>query len=262
MAATCSSSVRLQPTLHGVFAANASLCKVRVPDVANVLAALVIVQTLNGHAVLEFNKGLGRLERFENVRLALEQIDPPITRPVVNEGDPVPIAGQREHRNHVHIGVNALQQAHRAVQSLFGEGVGVVLADDARLTVQKRRGVVINNKAVGNVALDCLLKQVFVDVRQALMPEGTVPNVLTTQCALRRVWCAHVEPCRLVANCRSKDACAIAQEEHLSALNLDLEAMGSDEVQDSEEVVLERGDVKYTGQTHGVERLVEWLHDY
>jgi hypothetical protein len=76
--------------------------------VADVLAALVVVQTLDGHSVLEFDEGLERLERFENVRLALEQIDPPIMRPVVDEGDPVPIAGRRGHRNHVHIGVNAL----------------------------------------------------------------------------------------------------------------------------------------------------------
>jgi hypothetical protein len=162
----------------------------------------------------------------------------------------------------VHVGVNALQQARCVVQSLLGEGVSVVFADDARLTVQKQRGVVINNKAVSNVALDHLLEQVFANVPQASMPEGTVPNVLAAQCTLRHVGCVHVEPCRLVANCRTKDACTIAQEEHLSALNLDSEAMGSDKVQDSKEVVLERRDVKYMGQTHGVERLVERLHDY
>jgi hypothetical protein len=80
------------------------------------------------------------------------------------------------------------------------------------------------------------------------MPKGTVPNVLATQCALRCIGCAHVEPRRLVTNRCSEDVCAIVQEEHLSALNLDTEAMGGDEVQDSKEVVLERGDVKYTGQ--------------
>jgi hypothetical protein len=101
-------------------------------------------------------------------------------------------------------------------------------------------GVIINDKAVSNIALDCLLKQVFANVPQVLMPKGTVPNVLAAQCALRCVRCAHVKPCRLVANCHSEDACAIAQEEHLSALNLDSEAMGSDKVQDSKEVVLKR----------------------
>jgi hypothetical protein len=37
--------------------------------------------------------------------------------------------------------------------------------------------------------------------------------------------------------------------------------MGSDEMQDSKGV-LECGDVKYTGQTHAIKRLVKWLHDY
>jgi hypothetical protein len=119
----------------------------------------------------------------------------------------------------------------------------VVFADDARLTMQKQRGVVVNDKAVSDVALDRLLKQVLANVPQASMPKGTVPNVLAAQCALKRVGCAHVEPRRLVANCRSENACAIAQKEHLSALNLDLEAMGGDEVQDGEEVVLKRGDI-------------------
>jgi hypothetical protein len=154
----------LQHALRGVLATNASLCKVQVPDVANVLAALVVVQTLDRHAVLEFDEGLERLERFENVRLAFEQVDPPITRPVVNESDPVPVAGGRGHGNHVHVGVNALQQVCCTVQSLLGEGVGVVFANDARLTVQKQRGVVVDNKAVSDVALDCLLKQVFANV--------------------------------------------------------------------------------------------------
>jgi hypothetical protein len=57
----------LQHALYGGLAANAGLCKVRVSDVANVLAALVVVQTLDRHTVLEFNKGLECLERFENV---------------------------------------------------------------------------------------------------------------------------------------------------------------------------------------------------
>jgi hypothetical protein len=147
----------LQHALHSVLATNAGLCKVCVPDVANVLAALVVVQTLDRHAVLEFDEGLERLERFEHVRLVLEQISPPIAQPVVNEGDPVAISQGRGDRNHVHIRVNALQQAHCAVRSLLGEGVGVVFANDARLAVQKQRGVVVNDKAVSDVALDCLL---------------------------------------------------------------------------------------------------------
>jgi hypothetical protein len=75
------------------------------------------------------------------------------------------------------------------------------------------------------------------------MPKGAVLNVLAAQCALRRVGCAHVEPSCLVVNRCSEDVCAIAQEQHLCALNIDLEAMGGDEVQDSKEVVLKRGDV-------------------
>jgi hypothetical protein len=94
------------------------------------------------------------------------------------------------------------------------------------------------------------------------MPKGTVPNVLAAQCALRCTGCVHVKPCCLVANCCSEDVCAIAQEEHLSALNLDSEAMGSDKVQDSKEVVLGCRDIKYTGRTHVIGRLVKRLHNY
>jgi hypothetical protein len=65
--ATFRNATLLQHALHGVLATNASLCKVRVPDVANVLAALVVVQTLRGHAVLEFDKGLERLKRLKNI---------------------------------------------------------------------------------------------------------------------------------------------------------------------------------------------------
>jgi hypothetical protein len=50
--------------------------------------------------------------------------------------------------------VNALQEARCAVRSLLGEGIGVVFADDARLTVQKQRNVVVDDKAVSDVALD------------------------------------------------------------------------------------------------------------
>jgi hypothetical protein len=94
------------------------------------------------------------------------------------------------------------------------------------------------------------------------MPKGTVPNVLAAQCALRCVGCVHIKPCCLVANCCSEDVCAIAQEEHLSALNLDSEAMGSDKMQDSQEVALGHRDIKYTGQTHGIGRPIERLHNY
>jgi hypothetical protein len=133
-----------------------------------------------------------------------EQVDPPITRPVINEGDSVVVAGQCEHGNHVHVGVNALQQVRCAVQSLLGEGVGVVFANNTRLTVQQKRGVVVNDKAVRDVALDCLLEQVLANVSQALMPKGMVLNILATQCTLRRVRRAHIKPCSLVANCCSE----------------------------------------------------------
>jgi hypothetical protein len=53
--------------------------------------------------------------------------------------------------------VNALQQARCAVRSLLGERVGVVFADNAWLTVQKQRGIIVDDKAVSNAALDCLL---------------------------------------------------------------------------------------------------------
>jgi hypothetical protein len=157
-------------------------------------------------------------------------------QPVANKGDPVTVARQCGNRNHVHVGVNALQEPCCAVQSLLWEGVGVVFANNTQLTVQQKRGIVV---AVSNVALDHLLKQVLANVPQALMPKGAVPNVLATQCALRCIRCAHVKPGGLAANCCSEDASAIVQEEHLSALNLNWEAMGSDKVQDSKEVVLE-----------------------
>jgi hypothetical protein len=86
----------LQHALHGVLATNAGLCKVCVPDVADVLAALVVVQTLDRHAILESDKGLEHLEHLENIQLVLEQVDPPITQPVVGEGDSVVVAGAED----------------------------------------------------------------------------------------------------------------------------------------------------------------------
>jgi hypothetical protein len=53
--------------LYGVLATNASLCKVCVPDVADVLATLVIVQTLHRHIILEFNKDLEHLKSLKHV---------------------------------------------------------------------------------------------------------------------------------------------------------------------------------------------------
>jgi hypothetical protein len=79
--------------------------------VADVLATLVVVQACDLGPELELDMGLERLESFEGVALLLEQPDPAILLPVVNEHDPVAIARRCGHRDFVQIGVDVLKQA-------------------------------------------------------------------------------------------------------------------------------------------------------
>jgi hypothetical protein len=64
----------LQHALNSVLASNASLSKECVPEVANVLAAFVVVQALNEHAKLELNECLEHLESLKHVALALQEV--------------------------------------------------------------------------------------------------------------------------------------------------------------------------------------------
>jgi hypothetical protein len=82
----------LQHALNGVLASNASLSKECIPEVANVLAAFVIVQALDQRAKLELDKCLEHLESLKHAALALQEVDPSVAQPVVDERYPVAIA--------------------------------------------------------------------------------------------------------------------------------------------------------------------------
>jgi hypothetical protein len=146
--ALCNAAL-LRHAFHCVFAPDAVFSKERVPQVANVLAALVVVQASDLGPKLELDKGLESLERFKGVALFLEQPDPAITQPVVDERDPVVIAGRRGHGDLVQIGVDVLKQASRAMQHFGREWIAVMLAHNAGLAVKRQRCVAVDEQAVG-----------------------------------------------------------------------------------------------------------------
>jgi hypothetical protein len=82
----------LRHALDSVLASNAGLSKECIPEAANVLAALVIVQALDECTKLELNEHLESLESLKDIALALQEVDPSIAQPVVNECHPVAIA--------------------------------------------------------------------------------------------------------------------------------------------------------------------------
>ena len=66
---------------------------------ANVLAALVLSKDANDPVVLFLNVGLEELKGAQSVALLLNNVNPATASGIVNEGDPVPKARERENRH-------------------------------------------------------------------------------------------------------------------------------------------------------------------
>jgi hypothetical protein len=81
-----------------------------IPLVPNVLATLVFVEEANDGAVLFLNHRFEQLKGIERFALALQEIDPRVARAVVDEREPVAIAGRRETWHFMQIAVNALER--------------------------------------------------------------------------------------------------------------------------------------------------------
>jgi hypothetical protein len=163
IAAFCNATL-LQHAFHCVFALDAVFSKERVPQVANVLAALVVVQASDLDPKLQLNKGLEHLECFKGVALFLEQPDPAVLRPVVDKRDPVPIAGHCGHGDFVQIGVDSLEQACCTMRCFGREQIAVMLAHNAGLAVKQQRRVAVNEQTVGQLATYGALQGVFANV--------------------------------------------------------------------------------------------------
>jgi hypothetical protein len=138
-----SNAVLLRQASDGVFAPNAVFCKELVPDVANVLSAFVLVEAEDEEIVLFLDHGFECLKHLECVQLVLQEVDPPVARPVIDEHHPVAIARCSCSGHHVQIGVDALKHARSAVGCLGRKGIGVVFPNNTWLTVNKKRRVAV-----------------------------------------------------------------------------------------------------------------------
>jgi hypothetical protein len=233
----------LQHALNSVLMLNAALGEVSVPNLANVFAALVIVQAPNLGIVPKLDIHLERFKHFKDITFLLQQPDPAIPQPVINEGDPVSKAQDGGNGHHVHIQVDTLKDAHGAVQSFGRKWVAVVLANNAQLAMQRQWRVAIDAKAVGKLVTNGSFQRILSNVAKTVVPKGAIKNGLSTQGALGGLQCMHIEPGGVLADCCSEHVLAIAQEVHQGALNLNAEAGHRDKVQDGEEIVLEQQDV-------------------
>jgi hypothetical protein len=129
------------------------------------------------------------------------------------------------------------------VGHLCRKGIGVVFPNNTQPTVNEKQCIAVEVQPGRKLAFDDLLKQVLANVAKVAVPKQAIVNCLTTQCALRRIHSAHVEPGGLITDCCSEDAHTIAQELHHSAFDHNAKAMGGDKMKDSKEVVLEHRDI-------------------
>jgi hypothetical protein len=166
-----SNAILLQQAHDGVLTPNAVFCKGLVPDMPNVLPTLILMEAENGEVVLFLDHGLERLKRLKCVRLVLQEVDPPVAQPAVDECRPVAIARRGRSGYHVQIGVDARKHARSTVGRLCREGIGVVFPNNTRLAVNKKRRVAVEVQPGRKLAFDDLLKQVLADMAKAAVPE-------------------------------------------------------------------------------------------
>jgi hypothetical protein len=136
------------------------------------------------------------------------------------------------------------------------ERIAVMLAADAWLAVRRRRCVALDDESGSDLALDGLLEAICADVAEVAVPERAAHHGLAVQGGFGCGRCGGIEPGRVIADGGGEAVLAVLQEHHLLAFDLDTEAVIRDEVQDGEEVVLQRRDIQDTGQQHGTQRLI------
>jgi hypothetical protein len=101
---------------------------------------------------------------LQGVTLLLEQPDPAILQPVIDEGDPVAIARRHGHGHLVHIRVDALEQVCCTMQGFGRKGIVVVLANNAGLAMQQQWHVAVHEQTNGQLAAYGVLQGLFANV--------------------------------------------------------------------------------------------------